>query len=50
MNDGYVEIDLKEVKDFVNSTKFHEYLLTELEFNEAVFVLQVLLDEIDKHS
>lgn len=43
-----VTIDLKEVKQFIESPDFHQYLLAHTpSFETAAFILQSLLDAVE---
>ena len=44
-----VDVDINNVKEFVLSDKFRDFLMTETtEFGTAAFVLQTLLEKIDE--
>lgn len=49
-----IEVDIREVRDFVENKKFHEFLIDNTsDFAIAAFILQTLLDkvkEIEKQS
>ena len=46
-----IEIDLNEVKQFVEDTEFHQFLLTHApSFETAAFILQSLLNAIAEAS
>ena len=44
-----VDVDINNVKEFVLSDKFRDFLMSETtEFGTAAFVLQTLLEKIDE--
>lgn len=44
-----IDIDINNIKEFVLSDKFRNFLISETtEFGTAAFVLQTLLEKIDK--
>lgn len=43
------EVDIKEVRNFIKSEKFSNFLLSNTtEFSTAAFILQVLLEKLDE--
>ena len=42
-----VSVDIEEVEKFVISDNFREYLLDKLDFGDAAFILQTLMDAVD---
>ena len=44
-----IEVDIKEVKEFILSNSFKDFLMSKTtDFTIAVFILQTLLDKIDE--
>lgn len=44
-----IEVNIENVKEFVNSDKFREFLLSNTtEFGTAAFVFQTLMEKIDE--
>ena len=44
-----IEVDIKEVRKFIKSEKFSDFLLSNTtDFSTAAFILQTLLDKIDE--
>ena len=42
-----IEVDIREVRNFVEQKKFHEFLIDNTtDFSIAAFILQTLLDKI----
>ena len=48
MQQEIIEVDLDEVKEFIENPEFHQYLLANTtEFSTAAFILQTLLDAVE---
>lgn len=44
-----IEVDIKQVRNFIKSEKFSDFLLSNTtEFSTAAFILQVLLEKLDE--
>ena len=43
-----VSVDITEVEEFILSDDFREFLLDKLDFVNAAFILQIMLDKIDE--
>ena len=43
-----VSVDIDEVEKFIISDDFREFLLDKLDFGNAAFVLQTMIDKIDE--
>lgn len=49
MNIFNVEVDLKEVKNFITGDIFAQCLTNNLDFPEAGYILQTILDKVNEH-
>lgn len=43
-----VSVNIDEVEEFILSDDFREFILDKLEFGNAAFVLQTMIDKIDE--